>query len=324
MKKIFQNLFKIILIIAISNNLHAQSVMDDLGETTSFGDFQPELVEEKIVKISPSGRVLILTNQSNGFNKGDFISLILEDQLAARAIVAKMADDVSGIKMVKIYSLALWNKLGPGATVKVLRGDDSYFGKKKTEEDNPKSTIKEEEDLFNETVLNEDEDLEEKNNRLIKPDNVISLSYGSVQSVDIDLNTTSYYILNGAWAYQVSDNVWGEIVYGQTVIRDFPNLELDTVLTSTTGRLKYTVEAPFDSYLLPYIGYQLVQATSPDAGADTSKSTTIRNRELDLVDSAGRQGLIFGVTFLKRFVPAWFMKVDIGSDMVMGGLSLEF
>lgn len=316
--------FVIFLLEALTNTGVAQSIIDEIDEPTSYSAAESELFEERITKISPSRRIFILTNENNGYNKGDFISLILGDKLVCRAISAKMANGVSGIKIVKIYSMALWTQLAPGMTVKVLRGDDSYFGKSKIEEEKTASRIEDEEDLYNDTVLNEDIDLEEKTNRLIRPDNIIGLTYGTVSSVDIDRNTTPYFILNGSWSYQLADNVWGDFSFGQTVVRDFPNLSLDTTLTNLSFRIKYIVNAPFDSYIKPYFGFQMLTASSPSAGQDTTKSAAILEEELELVSQAGRSGIIFGVTFLKRLVPAWFIKVDIGSDMMAGGLALEF
>ena len=98
MQNFIRVLTLLLLTFSITNTGLAQSVIDDIDNSSPFEDIEDELFEERIVKISPSKRVFVLTNENNGYNKGDFISLILEDKLVCRSIVAKMSEGVSGIK----------------------------------------------------------------------------------------------------------------------------------------------------------------------------------------------------------------------------------
>ena len=79
---------------------------------------------------------------------------------------------------------------------------------------------------------------------------------------------------------------------------------------------------------MPYVGYQWVGAQSPNARLVDPNSPPrtpfeLQN-ELDDVANLEKNQAIFGVTLLKRLVPAWFIRVDLGSDILSGGLALEF
>ncbi len=117
--------------LSVSLGINAQSVLDDLsGGDDSFNS--APLANEKIEKISISKRIFILSNNERSFDKGDFISLIFNDDLVVRALAAKTKDNKSGVKIIKIYNLDLWNTLRAGSDVKVLRGDDSFYRKNMT------------------------------------------------------------------------------------------------------------------------------------------------------------------------------------------------
>jgi hypothetical protein len=346
--KLISIFFYLVLILISSTSLKAADVLDDIEEdkteavTGSPGVNAPQLFNETIKTISPSKKIFIITNENQGFGKGDFISLLLANQLVCRALVAKTTGaKLSGIKILKIYSLPLWNQLNQGKEVLVLRGDDSYYNVVKTvpskdDGKNKKKTdskIETDEDLFNTTsnANEDDQSMEENSKRLIKPDNLLALNYGLIQGKNNSGETTRYPHLNGNWAYQLTDNVWGELGVGTNTIRDFPNVNglggLDTRMTSVTARFKYTITAPFYSYIMPYAGYQLVLADSPGAGVyDATQATSSETLALEkqLVEDLKHNGPIFGVTILKRVVPGWFGRVDLGSDIIGAGLSLEF
>lgn len=305
----------------------AQDIVNEITEsssellTTGPGD----LITEKLLKVSPSRRIYVLTNNNAALFKGDFFSILLTNQLTARGLVAKVLEDRIAIKIMKIYSINNFQKIKLGMDLQILKGDDSFF-RIKQEGGEEAQVIKQEEDLFNDTFLDEDGDLEEKNNRIIKPDNIAAFQYGQLESIDNDGSAFRYEHFNGSWAYQMGDNVWGEFMYGRSAVQGFPAEDLTTILTSYTFRLKYTVKGPWYSYFLPYGGYQSVIAESDAAGVDTSgtKSDTELENELALLDSAKKGQVIFGVTILKRFVPGWFLRADIGSDILNVGLALEF
>lgn len=352
------NLFKILifvlffsLIVQGRSATTPDDVLDDIQDEEKVETTQnvsgPALVTETIKKISPSKKIFILTNDGQSYSRGDFISLLSANQLVCRALVAKTSDNkIAGIKIIKIYSLNLWNQLSVGKEILVLKGDDSYYSKakeivaddKKAKDKGKKkdddSKLQGEEDLFNSTSLSnsdDDQSMEESTKRLIKPDNLLALNYGLIQAKDSTGATVRYGHINGNWAYQLTDNVWGEIGLGTNTIRDYPNANgaggLDTRLVSYTLKLKYTINAPFYSYVMPYVGYQIVTADSPGAGvydASQPENSTVLAKEVQLVNDLKHSGPILGLCFLKRIVPGWFMRADLGSDIIGAGLSIEF
>ncbi len=301
----------------------------------------PQLFNETVNKISPSKKIFIITNENQSFSKGDFISILLSNQLVFRALVAKSTEEkIAGIKLIKIYSSQLFSQLRSGKEILILKGDDSFYSVKKTvdpkkEEEKIKSEskIQSEEDLFNSTTLSGEDDLtlEENNKRLIKTDNLLSINYGLLESKDNDGASTRYPHLNGTWGYQMSENIWGELTFGTNTIRDYPNANgdggLDTRLMSFSLKFKYVFSAPFYSYIMPYAGYQMVLADSPGAGkydASNPQSQTTLDLEASMVNELEKSGPVFGVTILRRIVPGWFARADLGSDIIGGGLCLEF
>lgn len=313
-----------------SGNVWSQSVLDQLESGSASDNLDlPSMATEKIEAISPSKRIFVISNSNNSFGKGDFITLVRGNSLATRALVAKITDDGrAGIKILKIYNLDLWNSMRIGSEVQVLRGDDTIFRTPRNQvaEVEDTSQIQDEENLFDEkTFLEDDQTLEENNKRIIKTDNIISIGYGQINSINNDGSSQGYGQLNAAWAYQVTDNIWAEALYGQNVISDFPTNQLDTRLSNFTLRVKYTIEAPFYSYVKPYVGYQYISADSPGAGVPDGTVTEEQlQRELQLVEDSAKSGPIFGITLLKRLVPGWFAKVDLGNDIISFGAALEF
>lgn len=311
----------------LSVQIFGQSVVDqiDSAGASGFQESAPDLSTEKIEKISASGRIFILTNSAGSYGKGDFISIVLDNKLVNRALVAKTSNGSGGIKLLKIYDPAIQKILRPGMEVQVIRGDDSYFRlKKKTEVAQNDGLIEDETELFDETTLLEDDlSLEENTKRKIKTDNIVSIYLAQVEGQSVDQGTQRYSQITGAWAYQVDDNIWGEVSYGENTITDFPTGGFDTKFTSLVFKVKYTVEAPFYSFIQPYAGYQIRSADSPGAGSP-GVSATQQEEELALVESLKKSGPIFGVTVLKRLVPGWFARLDLGSDSLNFGFGLEF
>lgn len=319
----------------------SQNVLDDIEEEdileSGSTEAAPNLVSETIKVISPSKKIFILTNENRTFSKGDFISLLLGNKLVCRALVAKTNDDqLSGIKIIKIYNVNLWKQLAPNKEVLVLKGDDSYYANLEKAPKDIEETIKkqnkvqDEDDLFNSTTLNDDDlSIEESNNRLIKTDNVISGGIGLIEGKDPEGQSKKYTHANGSWGYQLADNVWGELGVGTNTIVDYPATGFDTRMINFTTKLKYTFEAPFYSYVMPYVGYQIIQAQSPGAGVYDGVSTPAPTQEelddeLNGVNDLKKSSLVFGVTVLKRIVPGWFIRLDLGSDLLNAGLALEF
>lgn len=319
----------LVLSFTFFNVTMAQNIVDQIDENAPEENLRPDLSFETIQKVSGSKKIFILTNNNNSFGKGDFISLVKDNKLVTRALVAKTVDAIAGIKILKIYSLAKWNTLKKGMSVQVIRGDDSYFRMKKPTKDSAENfKIQEEEDLFNEeTLLKDDLEIGDNKNRLIKQDNLISVYLGKIEAQDETGNSARYSQINGAWAYQVEDNIWAELSYGQNVVNDFPSTGLDTKLTNLTVKGKYSIKAPFFSVIQPYLGYQMINADSPGAGEQDATSPVTEDQlqaELDAVESIKKNRIVFGLTVLKRLVPGWFARVDLGSDILGLGFSLEF
>ncbi|WP_417336964.1 hypothetical protein [Halobacteriovorax marinus] len=315
----------------LTTNSYSQSVIDEFNEQSESNQLASELVTEKITKVSNSKRTYIITNENQAFNKGDFITLVLANNLAARAIVAKSLNDLAGIKIIKIYSLDLFKSFRPDLEVQIIRGDDSFFGaKKETEEEKEDaSLLKEEEDLYNGTLLEDDLSLDENTNRKIKTDNIISLNVGLIEGLNNDGSTQRYTHLNGMWMYQFEDNIWAEVGYGQNLINDYPSPGFDTKMTNVFIRAKYTISAPFYSFVQPYLGFQMINASSPQAGVDdpndgVTPTQAQLDNEIQLVEDLKKRQVIFGLTVLKRLVPGWFIRADLGSDIMNVGFSLEF
>jgi hypothetical protein len=334
MKWMFTICFCIIFLSSLLLDTFAQDALDDnldeepVTESTSISgstEKAPNLVTETIKSISASQKIFIITNENQSIGNGDFISLLLQNQLVCRALVAKNTDTkLSGIKIVKIYSLDLWKQLDIGKDVQILRGDDSYFAPQKIAEKEvtkkkaaiDTSKVKSEDDLYNTTTLDEGDDgLEVNAKRQIKTDNLLAINIGMIDGVTDTGATTRYTHLNGTWAYQIVDNIWTEFTLGSNTIKDLPVLGVDTRMTSYSARLKYTISAPFYSYIQPYIGYQVIAVQSPGAQFPA---------ELLLVDQLKKSRIVAGATILRRIVPGWFVRVDFGSDLINGGLLLEF
>ena len=338
MRSIFTITFLISLLLLATPG-YTQNVLDDIEEEerleTGRTENAPNLVSETIKTISPSKKIFILTNENRTFSKGDFISLLLNNKLVCRALVAKTNEqNLSGIKIVKIYNLALWKQLGVNKEVLVLKGDDSYYVNKENappaeaEGEKTQSKVQDEEDLYNSTTLDEDDlSLEENNARKIKTDNLLALGVGMIRAKDVDGASSNYSQLNGSWGYQIADNFWVELGFGTNTITDYPSTGIDTRLLNIMSRVKLTFEAPFYSYIMPYVGYQVMQVQSPGAGevAEGETKTQVElDQELEMVEDLKKSTVVFGVSVLKRIVPGWFVRADLGTDIISGGLTLEF
>ena len=314
------------LVFFLSSLSFSQSVTETLNSDDISGN-SPPLVNEKIEKVSLSGRIFVLTNSNGSFSKGDFVSLVLGNKLMVRSLVAKVSDGSAGLKIMKVYNPTLWKSSRPGLRVQVIRGDDSYWRTPQPKvADNEESAelIKEEEDLYNEAALVEEGlELDENKSRLIKTDNLITVYLGFIEGLDAERNAKRYNQFNGSWMYQFEDNIWGEVSYGQNIVKGYPIDDFDTKLTNLTFKIKYTVGAPFFSYIQPYVGYQIVNASSPGAGADTDDDQQAA-LEIEMVEDLKKNSAVFGLTVLKRLVPGWFFRADLGSDILSIGFGLEF
>jgi hypothetical protein len=310
---------------------HAQDLVDDLSAPigANRGD-QENLFTEFIKIISNSRRIFVLTNEQGQLQKGDFISLVIDGKLTARALVAKMKEEeqLVGIKILRIDSLANWARIRKGLAVQILRGDDSQFKSKskdvpKEGEDPAAAKIKGEEDLFNvSNVLEQDIDVDEKQNRSITSDNIFGVNYGFFSAENAEGASDNYNMFSANWAHQIADDIWVEGLYGQALLNNFPVSPIETLVSNFTFRFKYSIKAPFYSFIIPYIGYQYFNVSSPEAGQNPDPN--LAALELDTVRALRRANIIFGATALRRLVPGWFARLDVGTDIISGGVSIEF
>lgn len=326
----------ILLIFSLIPNGFSQSLVEELKEDEGLTDIEaPPLTDEKIIKISENKKIFILSNENNSYGQGDFVTLLLDQKLVSRALVAKVKGNISGIKIIKIYDLELWKELKDKKDVQVLRGDDSYYinlqkkkmQAKKDEKIEDTLAIKDTEDLYDTTSLDDEIALEEDKKRYIKPDNLVGVTYGQIEGVDESGGSTRYSQFNFIWGYQTSSNLFLEGVYGQNVINDFPSSGLDTQMRNFVVRIKYTFRGFWDTLIMPFAGYQVVTAESPGAGEQDSSGTqtqTQLDNEISLVSDLEKNTVVFGATLLKRLVPGWFFRADLGTDIVSAGISVEF
>ena len=113
--------------------------------------------------------------------------------------------------------------------------------------------------------------------------------------------------------------------FSTNTVNDYPSTGLDATIYNFTTKFKYTFSAPFYSYIMPYVGYQVINVKSPGAGVSDGELTQAQlDEELDKVDDLKKSSVIFGATVLKRIVPGWFIRADLGSDIIAGGMTLEF
>ncbi len=322
--------FKIIyllLCLGLSNAIWAQSLVDDANLSMA-ADGSGGTFAETIKIISGSKKIFILTNNNQQLGPGDFISLALDDKLAARAVVAKTHQGQVGIKILKIYSVSQWSKLRRDLEVQIVKGDDSAFGKKpevKIDESGI-GKIKSEDDLYTGDVVADDDlgVLDENKNRHIKPDNIVSISgaYLSANEIESRGGTIKAPMFGISWAYQFTDNYFVEGLYGRSLFDNYPADGSQTLVNHVVGRLKYNFKGPAYTYFMPYLGFQSYTVSSPDAGKGTDP---VQNEEeLTVIDELKKSGPVFGVTILRRLVPGWFIKADLGTDVLNIGFSIEF
>jgi hypothetical protein len=225
--------------------------------------------------------------------------------------------------MLKIYSLTRWNRLEENIEIQIIKGDDSYLRNKKSDPgEKSESKISTEDDLYNDTMLESDSVGNESNKKVVKNDNLVTFGYEWINGVDNLGDVASYGLMCGSWAYQLHENVFGEISFGQTIINDFPSSGLDSKLINITTKIKYAFNTPFFTLTMPYLGYQSISASY---NADTSADATVIQEEEDLIALIEKNGgIIFGLTVLRKLVPGWYIRGDVGTDHVVAGLTLEF
>ncbi len=307
----------------LTSGAGAQTLVDDARSPLTLGD-RENTFAETIKIISASKKIFVITNNNQQLGVGDFISLALDNSLAARAIVAKTHEGQAGIKIIKIYSLSQWNRLKKGSDVLVIRGDDSSFGKKtetKVEITEQAPKIRSEEDLFNSTVVDDAGELEDNSRRHIKPDNVVGAGLGFVDEQDLEGGGQRAAQFSFSWAYQFTDNWFAEFNYSRAQFEDFPSQGAQTLVNVVTGRLKYNFKGPLYTFFMPYVGFY---SQTVDSNAGETNNAVLAQRELNRIEELKKTGPVFGITVLRRLVPGWFLKADLGTDVMNAGVAIEF
>jgi hypothetical protein len=300
-------------------------VLDQISQDTSISD----LITENILAISPSKRIFVLSNENRSFSKGDFISLVFNATLTARAIVAKNSDSGSGVKIVKIYNWQKWQQLTKGIPVQIIRGDDSYFksnqkSKEQSKEDAMVAQIESEEDLFNQTEIIGDELSQDEKQSKIRQDNLLSVNYG-IYSVTGTSENLSLNMFSLSYNYQIGSDFWIGINAGSGTLQAFPASNLNTNITTITLSGSYLFKLPFYSYILPYAGFNYQMASSPKAGTNDGTNTQDeRDLEIAEVEALNVGNIIFGAKIVRHLAPGWYGVVSIGTDMMRAGVAIEF
>jgi hypothetical protein len=166
--------------------------------------------------------------------------------------------------------------------------------------------------------------IDENKNRSIKPDNVVAISGAFVSAAEVDskkggkVRATE---ITGSWAYQFSDNYFIEGSYGRATFNSFPVDGGSTLVTRVVGRVKFNIKGPLYTFFMPYIGFQSTSVTSPDKDTGTLVQVKEQNKAVNKLKNTGP---VLGVTILRRLVPGWFIKSDIGLDGVNLGFAIEF
>ncbi|MBA2403187.1 MAG: hypothetical protein H0V66_00325, partial [Bdellovibrionales bacterium] len=269
MKYLQYKIIYLLLCLGLSNQVWSQSLVDDANLSMAADGSSGGTFAETIKIISGSKKIFILTNNNQQLGTGDFISLALDNKLAARAVVAKTHQGQVGIKILKIYSVSQWSRLRRDLEVQIVKGDDSAFGKKieSKVEETTTSKIKSEEDLYTGDVVADDDlgVIDENKNRHIKPDNVVSISGAFLEANDVasrggKVRTTMFGL---SWSYQFTDNYFVEGVYGRGLLDNYPAEGSQTLVNHVVGRLKYNFKGPAYTFFMPYLGFQSYTVSSP-------------------------------------------------------------
>jgi len=321
------------ILLLIMTSVNAQSVVDEL-RAVSTGDLptKNQLFSEMITTISSNKRIFILTNSNNKLIMGDFVSFVKDNQLILRALVVKTRDDRCGVKLVKIYDQNLWKSLTTGADVQMIRGDDSYFLTqiKKEQEalvagSNTNSNNGEQTDSLSaeeKMILGSDITLESKvDNRKISANHLLYFTAGNYRSLSTTGESDTYMHYRIGWGFQVFNNWFSDVSYGYTVLKKYPEVDIDTALNTVSFKFGYIFQLPIHSFLYAYGGIYNSIATAPGAGEGVSDAQA--ELEIQRVRDVEGLGYLGGVSFYKRLVPGWTFKVDVDLKNIGAGIMVE-
>jgi len=257
-----------LLLLVLVQNLRAQSISEDLGLNYASGRSQTPF-KETLLLIGNSRKILILSNNANYLQKGDFITILYNKRAALRALVGKTRNSKAGVKVLKTFSLEAFDKIKKGDQVEIVIGDYTYKPQEEADDKDDLDSlgINDEGDLFNNSV---DINIEEEADRNINTQNIVYFSWGpfsgdaplnQVQQGEIssvgafldDRGSQTYNDYSIGWARQVSDNIFAEGLVDIVTLNGFPSPDISALLLSFAVRIKYAYKLPAYFYALPYI-----------------------------------------------------------------------
>jgi len=315
-----------LLLLTLGLNSQSQNIIDDLQDN---GPTEPTLSEglgqfsEEVILKSRNRRILILTNQNKSLKQGDFISLFVNDQKIARALVAKDRDTKVAIKIINTFSDTFDNLTKRGSELVIIRGDDSAF----TSNEKESVSKLEDSDLFQSDLFDLEND--SKKPSLVE-NHLLTLAIGMHQSIDIEEEKKFYLHGIASYSLNAAGPFWVEAIYGFSNMQKFPAEDASAHLHGFGARIKFNLNLPWHTYLMPYAGihfaYVLSSSTQePDESVpDTDPIVIQYNDEVDLITKGIKMKLAAGFTLHKRFVPGWFLTLNGGIDLIYAGITVGF
>ncbi len=216
----------------------------------------------------------------------------------------------------------------------MLRGDDSYFLvqiKKEQEallevntanQSNASSNSSESLSAEEKMILGSDISLENKSdNRKINANHLLYFTAGNYRSLGTSGESDTYMHYRVGWGFQVFNNWFTDVSYGYTVLKKYPEVDIDTALNTISFKFGYIFQLPIHSFLYAYGGLYNSIATAPGAGEGVSDAQA--ELEIQRVRDIEGLGYLGGISFYKRLVPGWTFKVDIDLKNVGVGIMVE-
>ncbi len=315
-----------LLFFVLCLNLQAQNIIDDLQDN---GPTEPSISEglgqfsEEVILKSRNRRILILTNQNKSLKQGDFISLFVNDQKIARAIVAKNRDTKVAIKIINTFSDTFDGLTKRGSDLVIVRGDDSAF----TAQEKETVSSLEDSELFQSDLFGAEEDSKKPS---LDENHLLTIAIGMHQSIDLEKEDKFYLHGVASYALNAAGPFWIEALYGFSNMQRFPASDISAHLHGVGARIKFNLNLPWHTYFMPYAGvhfaYILSSSTEepPASVLDTDPSVIQYNDEVELIREGIKMQLAAGFTLHKRFVPGWFLTINGGIDLIYSGITIGF
>jgi uncharacterized Zn ribbon protein len=298
----------------------AQNVVEDLQSETDVSSNW----SEEIKIISNSRKILILTNDNQILTQGDFVSLIQDGKLVVRALVIKTNTDRVGIKIVKVYNEDLWGRTKINTSVGIVRGDDSYFNRAAVPKNEMSSTDSAIANNFdeNELISLSSDFPQEKEKRPIQGDHLFTLGFGQFKTIDRFDGSVKYNLWHLSWDYQLLKNTFTEFSLGYGTLKQFPAIDLNSKAYVLEAKIKYSFSLPAYIFIQPYVGMSKLKVQTSGGNGDEITAEQL-DEENYLVNKIEKARFEAGATVLKRIVPGWLARADLGMNELLLGLTIE-